>query len=135
MDGRREVINQLKWLYAALAGVCVVFFFTLLGNSESVENSIFLRLSSYCFAAALPVFTAFTLAHIVLIESNISPEKYLPALRSRRVTIITRITILVFSLAFIFLVAHFSIYFLLVTLVASAYALFELKVFFNKVRE
>ena len=133
MYRKREVIEQLKWVYAALSGVCVAFFFTLLGSSELLKESVFLFVSTLFFAVSLPLFTAFTIAHIILIESDVSPEDYVPVLKTERVETVTKIAFFIIAIAFVSLIGHFSILALLVVLVATLYALNELRAFYDSV--
>ena len=133
MTKHREVIQQLKWFYGALAGVCAAFFFTLLGSEATLTSSNFLLSASACFAICLPTFTAFTIAHVVILEIDVPPEKYEPILQSKRIVYLTNIALFVFAMGFASLIGHFSKILFILTLIVTVYILIELKMFYDAV--
>lgn len=133
MEEHRIKIEQLRWMYASLAGISLAFFLTLFGSDIYKTGSLWIVGAAVFFGISLPLFTAFTLAHIMLIESKIHPEMYEPVLRSKRIKIITYIALISFFLGFIMMVSYISIFVSILILLVTVFSYFELKRFFVNV--
>jgi len=128
------IIEQLKWLYAGLAGICVAFFLTLFGSEILLRESSLLLLSTVCFATCLPIFTTFAVAHVVLIESDVPPDRYVPVLRHPRIRRITSVALLVFAIGFVLLICHFSTIAAVSSLAATALILPDFRRFLTAIK-
>ncbi|WP_238322127.1 hypothetical protein, partial [Vibrio mexicanus] len=101
--------NQIKWLYSALSGLCAAYFLALFSAGQALSDSISLQIATILFAMCLPVFTTFSIAHIYMIEANLSTEVADKALNADWVGRVTIGAFICLLLAFCFLIAHFSI--------------------------
>ena len=114
-------------MYAGLAGICLVFFFTLFGSGIHLTNSFWIVGATICFSISLPLFTAFTLAYIMIIESKLSPDAYEPVLKSKRIKFISYLAVTSFYIGFIFMISYISVFISILISVVSLYCEFELK--------
>lgn len=101
--------TQLKWMYSALSGLCAAYFLALFSGSSSIDDSIFLQLSTLFFAICLPTFATFAFAHVFMSELNASVEHCDEALNEDWVKRVTIGGFCCLVLAFICLIGHFSI--------------------------
>ena len=127
-------INQLKWFYSALSGVCVAYFLALFSGSSSLEESFFLQISTLLFAISLSLFTTFSLAHVMMIEGEFSAKACESALSQNWVSRLTTGALVTFSAAFVFLIGHFSISAMLGCIIVSLFCYFRLKEFFLQLK-
>ena len=133
MEEQRIKIEQLRWMYAGLAGICLAFFLALFGSGISLSKSPWIIGATICFSISLPLFTAFTIAHIILIESNFTPTMYEPVLKSIRIKIITYIAVISFYIGFLLMISYISLLISALILLVSIYSYIELRRFFNNV--
>lgn len=124
-------INQLKWFYSAISGVCVAYFFALFSGSSSINGSYLLQLSTLFFAICFPIFTSFAFVHIALIEDETPTDKCIKALKEPWVIKLTTISFVLLFLAFVCLVGHYSIYAMAALLIATCACGYLLKRFFR----
>ncbi len=127
-------INQLKWFYSALSGVCVAYFLALFSGSASLDESFFLQIATLLFAISLPLFTTFSLAHVMMIEGEFSTKACENALRQNWVGRLTVGALMIFSAAFVCLIGHFSISAMLGCIIISLLCYFRLKDFFFTIK-
>lgn len=100
------ISEQLKWFYAGLTGFCSAYFLALF--SFTGKPTPWLECSTILFATALPMFAAFTLAHITLNEDKISAEVTEKLLEQVWIHDLTVAAGRIFILAMITLIGHFS---------------------------
>jgi len=133
----QHIIEQLKWVYGGLAGVCAAFFLALLGSNQyvSLSSSVPLFIAAICFGFALPVFTAFTIAHIGFVEVQTPSKVVQTALNKPWVIILTRATFLIFFLAFAALLVHISTVIGIFFIVTGMSVYFILIRFFKSLRQ
>ncbi|HIF9128064.1 TPA: hypothetical protein ACX6RS_000493 [Photobacterium damselae] len=105
---KNNTINQLKWIYSALSGICVTYFFALFSGSSSINSSFFLNLSTISFAICLPIFISFSTVHIILIENKENSERCIELLSQHWVTKITSFALILICVAFTSLIGYFS---------------------------
>lgn len=101
--------TQLKWMYSALSGLCAAYFLALFSGSSSIDDSIFLQLSTLFFAICLPTFTTFAFAHVFMSELDASVEDCDEALKEDWVKRVTIGGFCCLVLAFTCLIGHFSV--------------------------
>ena len=122
-------IEQLKWLYGSLAGICLAFFLTLLGSGQPLNSSTPLFLSSVGFGVCLPIFSVFTLVHIMFVEEQRSSKEVQLALSAKWVKALTQPSVLLFAITITLMIFHISYFLGLVFLVSGVLMLFALKTF------
>jgi len=101
-------IEQLKWFYGSLAGICAAFFLTLLSSSQGINQSHYLFIASVLFGILLPVFSIFTIVQIFFIEECISESVVTTSLEKPWVRNLTSISLLAFYTGFIMIICHIS---------------------------
>lgn len=101
--------TQLKWMYSALSGLCAAYFLALFSVASSIEDSVFLQLSTLFFSICLPTFATFSFAHIFMSELNASVENCDEVLNEDWVTRITVGGFCCLMLAFTCLIGYFSV--------------------------
>ncbi len=122
-------VEQLKWLYSSLAGVCLVFFLTLLSSKQPATESLCLLISSIFFAIAFPIYVAFATAEISILEVQPSDKKIQSLLGQRWVVILTQFVNLALTVAFTFLAFHLSYWIGLFMLITGLIVLLALRKF------
>lgn len=127
-------INQLKWIYSGFAGICVAYFLALLSSSVDINDSICLFLATVCFGIALPIYTVFVTAHVMLIEAKITEEKAKKVLDVSWVRILTLRAFYLFFSGFLFLIGHFSLALLGGVIVVTIICLGQLKRFWQEIK-
>ena len=123
--------NQLKWLYSALSGFCAAYFLALFSGSQSIELSPCLLISTLLFSVCLPIFTAFSIAHVYMSESDLTVEQCDRALNLKWVNLVTISAFFLLYFAVWFLTAFFSFWVVIVFTIASVTCFF-IFVFFIK---
>lgn len=132
LDNHR--INQLKWLYSAMTGVCAAYFLALFSGEAKLGESIYLQLSTLAFAISLPLFTTFSLAHVIMIERALSSEACEAALKQSWVIRLTTGGLIVFASGFLLLIGHFSISAMLGSFVVSVCCFFSMRGFLRGIK-
>ncbi|UTZ29886.1 hypothetical protein HB761_24835 (plasmid) [Vibrio campbellii] len=121
------ISEQLKWFYAGLTGFCSAYFLALF--SFTGKPTPWLECSTILFATALPMFAAFTLAHITLIEDKASDEVTEKLLEQAWIHDLTVAAARIFTLAMITLIGHFSWIAAIIMVAISIYVAMKLRKF------
>ena len=100
--------EQLKWVYGGFAGICLAFLLTLLGSNQQIDSSTPLLLASIGFGVCLPIFTVFTLVHVVFLEEQRCSEEIELALSATWVKALTQLAIFLFVLSIASMLLHIS---------------------------
>lgn len=121
--------EQLKWLYGGFAGVCLAFFLTILGTGQPIDSSIPLFFSAMGFGICFPIFTVFTLVHVMFLEEQRSAVEVDEALSVRWVQLLTQLTMLGFCTSIVLMLFHISVALGVICLVSTILILFVFKKF------
>jgi hypothetical protein len=109
-----DVLEQLKWVYSSLSGICLaVILTTLTLESSVIDSSLTLQIAIVLFVIALIIFSCFTIVHIAIsgeknsdnineIEGNLS----IPWVK-----LLTSCAFMIIYYAFFFLISHINIFF------------------------
>ncbi|MFM4745995.1 MULTISPECIES: hypothetical protein [Aeromonas] len=109
-----DALEQLKWVYSSLSGICLaVILTTLTLESSVIDDSLTLQIAIGLFVIALIIFSCFTIVHIAIsgektsddingIEDNLS----IPWVK-----LLTSCAFMILYYAFFFLISHINIFF------------------------
>ncbi|MCG8522521.1 MAG: hypothetical protein MI744_09995 [Pseudomonadales bacterium] len=127
--------EQLKWLYGGFAGICLAFFLTILGTGQSIDASVSLFLSTMGFGVCFPVFTVFTLVHVMFLEERRPAAEVDEALSPKWIQLLTQLSVLVFCFSIVLMLFHISVALGVICLVSTILILFAFKKFRSSLRD
>jgi hypothetical protein len=116
-----------------LSGFCSAYFLALFSNSQSIEKSLCLFISTLLFSVCLPIFTAFAIAHVYMSESELTVEQCNRALNLKWINWFTISAFTLLYLAVWFLTAFFPLWVMGLFTIASATCFFIFGIFISAV--
>ncbi|WP_330959488.1 hypothetical protein [Photobacterium sp. 53610] len=103
-----NTLRHLKWLYSGMLGFSASYFLVLLSGYVQLSESKMLTISTILFSIALPLFFILALFHILVEESNTSPEIVQALTETSIADKMTKTAFYSVFLAFVFLIGHYS---------------------------
>ena len=126
----QDALEQLKWIYSGLAGICLaVILTTLTLGGEVIKGSNSLIFSISLFTILFVMYTCFTIVHVAISESGSNHAVVDKELSNNWVRALTYLSFWFLYFAFFFLLCHIGIWFGLVYALSSL-ALFPLSTYF-----
>ncbi len=126
----QEALEQLKWIYSGLAGICLaVILTTLTLDGEVIEESTPLILSISLFTILFVMYTSFTIVHVAISEDGGNRADVHKELSKKWVRSLTYLSFGILYFAFFFLLCHIGIWFGIVYALSSL-CLFPLTTYF-----
>jgi len=117
-----DALEQLKWLYSSLSGICLaVILTTLTLESNVIDGSLPLQIAIVLFVISLIIFSCFTIVHIAISgeKANVEIGIVEGNLSIPWVKLLTSCAFMILYYAFFFLISHINIFFGLIYAVAS----------------
>ncbi|MGN5080586.1 hypothetical protein ACTG2M_17105 [Aeromonas veronii] len=130
----QEALEQLKWIYSGLAGICLaVILATLTLDGEIIGKSYSLILSISLFTILFVKYTCFTIVHVTISEAKINFALINEELSKKWVRMLTYVSFYLLYFAFFFLLCHISILFGMVYALSSLILFPLTKYFLGKI--